>query len=318
MSNRVQTIVAGISLPAEDDPTLVAAAELARWTGAALHLVHAFDLPALFSPPELGYVPPEWAREMADSRRALLQAAAARVPGAASADCRAVPGPAAPALLEAARDAGAHLLVVGAARPGRLFAAFLGTTAQRVLRGAERPVLVVRRSVHRPLRRVLLATDLSPASAAAHEQGLDTAAAFFGPPAAARSLLVLPYLFVPSPLPHEAMERRAGPGHDVPAGATSAPLLCGAARAHRRPRRRDRRGGARVGRGPRGGGDARPRLGGAPAPGERGRGHGPRGAVQRARRPAAPRGARVARAAAERGRGRGSRASGLRPRVTRV
>lgn len=209
MSDRIQTIVAGVSHPAEDDPTLVAAAELARWTGAALHLVHAFDLPALFAPPELGYVPPDWASGMADSRRALLQAAAARVPGAESAHCHAVPGPAAPAILEAARGAGATLLVVGAARPGRLFAAFLGTTAQRVLRGAEHPVLVVRRAVHRPLRRVLLATDLSPASAAAHEQGLDTAAALFGPPAAARSLLVLPYLFVPSPLPHEAMERAA-------------------------------------------------------------------------------------------------------------
>jgi hypothetical protein len=52
MSAAIRTIVAGVSQPAEDDPTLLAAAGLARRTGATLHLVTAFTVLAAFSPPE--------------------------------------------------------------------------------------------------------------------------------------------------------------------------------------------------------------------------------------------------------------------------
>ncbi|HEU0012681.1 MAG TPA: hypothetical protein VFQ45_03320, partial [Longimicrobium sp.] len=60
MSSAIRVIVAGVSHPSADDHTLAAAAELARWTRADLHLVYAFDLPPVFSPPEVGWVPPEW------------------------------------------------------------------------------------------------------------------------------------------------------------------------------------------------------------------------------------------------------------------
>ncbi|HEX6910954.1 MAG TPA: universal stress protein [Longimicrobium sp.] len=208
MSDRIRTIVAGVSPPAADDPTLAAAAGLARWTGAELHLVLAFSVPPVLGPPELGYMPPGWAAGQAEALRARLQAAARQVPGAESAVCHAVAGAPDSAILETAEGVRADLLVVGAARPGRL-GPFLGTTAQRVLRGAGAPVLVVRRPLHRPLGRVLLTTDLSELSAAVHDQGLRTAAELFGAAGALRALLVLPYLIVPSPLPREAVERAA-------------------------------------------------------------------------------------------------------------
>jgi universal stress protein E len=209
MSGPIRTIVAGVSQPAADDPTLAAAAELARRTGAQLHVVLAFTVPATFGPPEYGYTYAQWLPQYTVNLQARFETASHQVPGAESAVCHAIAGPAGPAILDVAESAHADLVIVGAAQRGRLLAPFLGTTAQRVLRGASVPVLVVRRRVRTPLRRVLLTTDLSELSAAAHEQGLDTAVALFGEPAAVRSLLAVSPLGIPSPLPQGALEAAA-------------------------------------------------------------------------------------------------------------
>ncbi len=209
MLDSIHTIVAGVSHPLKEDLTLVAAGELARWTGARLHLVHAFGVPPVFTPPELGYVDPEWAVRYEDNQRAVLEAAARHVRGAESAVCHTVSGPPAAAILDTAAEVRADLVLVGAARAGRLATAFLGTTAQRVLRGATVPVLVVRRPVHFPLERLLLTTDLSELSAAVHEEAMETVASVFGEPGAARSLLVVAFPLVPPPLPSEALDRAA-------------------------------------------------------------------------------------------------------------
>ena len=206
MSDPIRTIVAGVSKTDTDDPTLVAAVELARWTGAKLHLVHTFDLPPVFTGMEPGYVAGEWATFFTDDGRERLEAAVrALAPGVESA-CTAVPGPSASAILQVAEEARADLLVVGAARTGRIAGAFLGTTAQRVLRGAEAPVLVVRRAVRRPLERVLMATDLSELAGAVHRRGAETVEAVFGAPAAVRALHVAAFPHVGYPVPREAVE----------------------------------------------------------------------------------------------------------------
>ena len=206
MSDPIHTIAAGVSNTAEDDPTLVAAVELARWTGATLHLVHTFDLPPVFTGMEPGYVEGEWATFFTDDGRDRLKAAARALAPGVKTVCTAVPGPAAAAILQVARDASAELLVVGAARAGRIAGAFLGTTAQRVLRGAEAPVLVVRRAVRHPLDRVLMATDLSELAAAVHVRGAETVEAVFGAPGAVRALHVAAYPHVGYPIPREAVE----------------------------------------------------------------------------------------------------------------
>jgi len=59
----------------------------------------------------------------------------------------------------------AALLVLGARGAGFLRRMVLGSTSERLLRRATRPLLVVRQTPHEPYRRVLVALDFSPWSA---------------------------------------------------------------------------------------------------------------------------------------------------------
>jgi nucleotide-binding universal stress UspA family protein len=76
-------------------------------------------------------------------------------------------------LVDAAGKAGADLLVVGATGSGPVAAELLGSTADRVLRKASCPVLVVRGELPVPPRRVLAPVDLSPLSGDSYRCGLD-------------------------------------------------------------------------------------------------------------------------------------------------
>ncbi|HEX6913352.1 MAG TPA: universal stress protein, partial [Longimicrobium sp.] len=189
----------GISHLAHDDPTLTAAVELARGAGAALHLVHACEGPHLHVLSHPGGLE----RHQSELRERLAAAANGRL-GAQPA-CHAVHGSPARAILRLAEETGADLVVAGAG--GHAFV--LGSTTARLVRDSPVPVFIVREPVRRPLERVLLATDLSPLSAAAHEQGLDAAAAVLGEPGALRSLLVVGAGTLPPPLPQAALDRTA-------------------------------------------------------------------------------------------------------------
>jgi nucleotide-binding universal stress UspA family protein len=68
------------------------------------------------------------------------------------------------AIADVAIEWDADLIVLGPYRR-RLGDSFRGTTAERVMRKADRPVLVVNREATRPYEHVLLASDLSPMSA---------------------------------------------------------------------------------------------------------------------------------------------------------
>jgi universal stress protein E len=209
MPDRMPVIVAGVSELEANDPTLLVATEVARAAGAELHLVHAYPLPPMITmSPGLEAFPDGTAR-YAEALQASLEAAARALPGGQGARCRVVLGPPAPTLAGVAREVGADLLIVGAARGSRLGRTLLGTTAQRVLRESRIPVLVARRPVTPPLRRVLLTTDLSALSAAVHESALETIGTFFGMPEAIRSLLVIGWAEVPVTLSVAALRRAA-------------------------------------------------------------------------------------------------------------
>jgi nucleotide-binding universal stress UspA family protein len=195
----IHTVVAGVSRPTRDDPALIVAVELAREAGAALHVVHAYEVPHLHTLPHPGVI----AEYEAELRAALCQAADERC--GAHDLCHVVHGAPARALLRVADEVQADLVVVGAGEHPRL----LASTAERVLREADVPVFVVRRPVRRPLERVLIATDLLEVSAAAHERGLDVAAAAIGAPEAVRSLLVVGAGALPAPLTDAALGRTA-------------------------------------------------------------------------------------------------------------
>lgn len=211
MADRTPVIVAGVSEPAANDPTLLVATEVARAAGAELHLVHAYQLPPLMTmSPGLEMAFPEGAARYATLLAESLETAARALPGGESAMCRVVLGGAAQVLTSVATEVGAGLVIVGAARGSRLGRAILGTTAQRVLRQSRTPVLVARRPVTAPLRRVLLTSDLTVLSAAVHETALRTVDTFFGTPEELRSLLVLGWPgVVPAPLDTAALDRAA-------------------------------------------------------------------------------------------------------------
>jgi nucleotide-binding universal stress UspA family protein len=251
MGTKASTIVAGVSELAAYDLSLRTALDLGRRSGATVHLVHAFEIPPLIGAApgaDLGYAE-QWVR-LGPELQAALEEVARPLRGDSPVVCHAVPGSAGTVLRDLAAETGADLVVVGAAHAGRMRQAFLGITAQRVLRAVHAPVLVVRRPLRGAPPRVLLTTDLSPLSAVVHERGLDTVEAFLGPELeAVRSLVVAAFGFVSPSLSAEVLAeaakqelrgflgaRRSRPGHVEPAvrtgGAPAAEIVEEAAEWH--------------------------------------------------------------------------------------
>ena len=214
----IRNIVAGIATLHEPDPLLAPALDVAVRTGAVLHLVHAFQPPDLFFVRE-GYAPmavmdPRALEDHANALRTLLQARVHAVTATDRVRCEVIAGPSAPMILEAAVREKADLIIVGATRHGTVARAILGTTAQRVLREAPAPVLVLGGSLAEHLQRALLTTDLSEFSAGIHEAGLDVVESLFsGDEPELRSLhVVREGGGVPFPLDHALVDKVARQG----------------------------------------------------------------------------------------------------------
>lgn len=209
----IRRIVAGIASPTGHDPVLASAVELAERLGAELYLVHSYDLPLpvaeSYSP--LGLLTPEMAQRYGESLREALEAQVRDTTSSEHVHARVVLSEGGHTLSAVADELDADLLIVGATRHGTLARNLLGTTAERVIRAAKVPVLVLREPFHAPPERVLLTTDLSDFSAAIHETGVEVVEALF--PAAAptfRSLLVVWYdVRLPPPLDRRALEASA-------------------------------------------------------------------------------------------------------------
>jgi universal stress protein E len=175
MAKKLETILIGTSLSEASDAVVRAGMKLSRSSGAKAHLVHAYSPPMSYTgSPFLPEVP---MGEVLKAERAGLQrkldGQIERL-GIARDELAGVhldPGPAHRLLIETAQAVKADLLVVGAAEAPRLARVF-GSTADRVVRKAGCPVLVVRGDLAMPLRRVLLPVDLSPLAADAFELGL--------------------------------------------------------------------------------------------------------------------------------------------------
>lgn len=212
MPEPIRTIVVGVAHAHAADVALRAAADLALGCGAELHLVHALEPPLLGGRPAgadyMHHRDGHDGRVREALRRALDEAVAAR----GELRSRAWVYPVAPgdAILAVARRVGADVVVVGASRHGALGRALLGTAAQRVIRASPVPVLVARRDLGEPLRRVLLTTDLSELSAGVHERALDTVEGLLpGRALVLRSLAVIYSGMLPPPLTVGALAHQA-------------------------------------------------------------------------------------------------------------
>lgn len=167
--NTLQRILAATDLSAPSLHALDRAFAVARASGAAVHLLHALELELLVPlgaligtaaeglPQRLATAAQSELQRLADERAAsAVQLAGIEVADDSASD--AIPR------IAAAIDA--DLVVLGAHGRGFLRRMVLGSTASRVLRKSLHPLLVVKRPCQGPYRRVLVAVDLSPVSAA--------------------------------------------------------------------------------------------------------------------------------------------------------
>lgn len=169
----LRTVLIGSSLGEESDQVVRAGLAVARAAGARVVLVHAVSDPQIGTPDSDLW--DNFTQEAVAAAREALAGQAARlgIGEAELAGTEAAAGAAHRVLVETAGTAGADLIVVGATGSGPLAAELLGSTADRVLRKATCPVLLVRGELPVPPRRVLAPVDLSPLSGDAFRCGLD-------------------------------------------------------------------------------------------------------------------------------------------------
>jgi nucleotide-binding universal stress UspA family protein len=176
-SEKIRTILVGTDLDRESELLVGTALSLARAAGARLHVVYSFNPPTGFMS-ELGAgIDPAILAEEEQRCREALAAQVAHLglgPGTAAElhGQTVLTGAPHRTLPELAEEIGADLVVVGATAGGRLHRR-LGSTADRILRRATCPVLVVRGDLRIPPHRILAPVDLSPLAAESLLGGLN-------------------------------------------------------------------------------------------------------------------------------------------------
>ena len=197
MDRNLKTIVIGTSLTRESDAVVRTGVEIARATGAAVRLVHAYaPLPPYTGLPAELTAEGDWLENQKKVLRGELAEQALRT---GLDDLETVEpehgvlagGLPHEALVEMAEVTGADLIVVGASEKGERRWKPLSSTADRVLRKAPCPVLVVRPESAFPPRRVVVPVDLSFVSAEALRYGLDLLAEAEGEGAEVEVLFIL-------------------------------------------------------------------------------------------------------------------------------
>jgi nucleotide-binding universal stress UspA family protein len=167
---QLQRVLATTDLSAPARHAAGRAALVAQYVGAALHVVHVISDPVLGSLRRLLEGSPEDVelrlRGKIDRDVAQLGEHLAQTLGAAvTADV--VTGPLIAGILGHAAANRADLLVLGAQGASFMRHLMLGSTAERLVRKSDLPLLVVKQPPHEPYRRVMVAVDFTPASLAA-------------------------------------------------------------------------------------------------------------------------------------------------------
>lgn len=169
----LRTVLIGSSLEDESDQVVRTGLAVARAAGARVYLVHAAPFEPRLVSFELG-PDIELLREQIGLREEKLRQQIERlgINAGELAGYAVLAGAPHRVLIQVAGSARAGLVVVGATGSGPLAAELLGSTADRVLRKAFCPVLVVRGELQVPPRRVLAPVDLSTLSGDAFRCGL--------------------------------------------------------------------------------------------------------------------------------------------------
>lgn len=215
-----RTIVVGVAALDELDAALAHAVRLADGIGARLHVVHVVETPdttvfagggpfALASLDSVSLAR-AYATRIGEDLLPRLEAQVRRfAQDPTRISVHALAGVPHAQLTSFASEVEADLLVVGATRRDRIWREFLGTTAERVLRGSRVPVLVLQGPIFQPVKRVLMTTDLSDLSAGVHDRAVEVLEMLFpqDPPALRSLLVVEPGAALASSLPIETVEQ---------------------------------------------------------------------------------------------------------------
>lgn len=175
-AEQIRAILAASDLTPATDPVIAGAAALAQQLGAELHVVYALEIEHL--PPMTA---PSFPARVKQAEELLADQLRRVAPAVRPASATVVHQAAHQAVDERARAVGAGIIAVGAHRGGDVGAHFLGTTADRVIRTAEVPVLVVRGGIPVPLRRMGVATDFSGPAHGGMDVALRLADTLLGP-----------------------------------------------------------------------------------------------------------------------------------------
>lgn len=190
MATSLKTLVIGTSLTEASDAVVRTGVAIARATGASPWLIHVY-------PPLLGAygagVDAFWIEEQVKSLEGQIDEQARRtgladLAGFSPEQIRLVLGSPYWEIVDLSVRVQADLIVVGTAEPHRTL---LGSTADRVIRKAPCPVLVVRSEEAFPPHRVEIPVDLSPISAHALRQGTNLLTQIGVPPTEAEALFIL-------------------------------------------------------------------------------------------------------------------------------
>jgi nucleotide-binding universal stress UspA family protein len=211
--SHLDTVLIASSLGPDSDSVVTTGAAVARAAGARIYLLHAGPAHLVAAGLETNLLGPDTSEE--ERRRAQLRDQAQRLglaPGEL-AGLEVVAGTPHRTIVGMARQIGAGLIIVGASEPRGGLGKLLGSTADRVVRQAACPVLVVRGKLPVPPRRVLLPVDLSELSADAFRCGLHLVGEMaHGAPAEIEAFHALDFLaqlrFLHSDLPWETTSQQ--------------------------------------------------------------------------------------------------------------
>lgn len=162
----IRTIIVGLALEVDDDPVAPRALQLAQQHGARLIAVHVIENPIKG---DRTLSPPVDQAAVVDILETEARARLQRMFADAASPVEIVvqAGKAHEVLDGLVSDHAADLLVIGPGKVQSIRDRLFGSTADRVVRSAPCPVLVVKRPVTAAYRRVVAAVDFSPSAAAA-------------------------------------------------------------------------------------------------------------------------------------------------------
>jgi nucleotide-binding universal stress UspA family protein len=141
----IQTIIVAVDFSEPSTAALDAAIDLAKIFGAELHVVHSYEVPIPAVSPYEVAIPDAYLEETRKAAGERLSRATARASEEGlRAESHLAEGPAAPAIVRAAEEVGADLIVMGTRGRTGFKHLVLGSVAERTLRHASCSVLTVK------------------------------------------------------------------------------------------------------------------------------------------------------------------------------